>query len=594
MPNLDSIVIELDVGIPADDGVILRADVYRPTGSERVPVLLSYGPYGKGLHYEDGQPYQWQRMLEDDPTVLRGSTSLLYSWEVVDPEIWVPRGYAVVRVDSRGAGRSAGRMDLLSSRETLDLYGCVEWAGTRPWCTGRVGLTGISYYAINQWQVAALQPPHLAAMCAWEGASDLYREMAFNGGIWNCFTEAWYPNRVVPRQHGMGRRGLRSRVSGDFVAGPETLPDEVLMANRTDLPLEFRSHSLIDDFWADRMPDLSKIGVPCLSAANWGGTGLHLRGNVEGFMRAGSAQKWLEFHSGPHWSSFYTEEAVRLQQEFFDHFLLDRDNGWHNRPPVILEVRTVDGRNLKRAESAWPLPQTNWTRLHLDLSHGSLTEEIPTVPATLDYDPLVESLSFLTEPFATPMEVTGPVMARLYVSSETEDADLFLVLRVFDSAMKEVTFHGANAPHAPLSLGWLRLSHRELNAEVSTTYRPFHQHTRTLPGQANEIYAVDVEIWPTSLLIPSNYRLGLTIGGRDYQWPGAEEDHVTVSGVSATANPHQSGVGPFRHVNGLDRPPHVYGGRVSIHCSPGREPFVMLPVIPTESPELAGEDLFTS
>src|SRR5438309_131907 len=98
--------------------------------------------------------------IEGPPDVVAGSTSTYANWEVVDPERWVPDGYACVRVDSRGAGRSPGVMDMWSAREARDLYACVEWAARQPWSTGKIGLDGISYYAMNQWQVAALQPPH--------------------------------------------------------------------------------------------------------------------------------------------------------------------------------------------------------------------------------------------------------------------------------------------------------------------------------------------------------------------------------------------------------------------------------------------------
>src|SRR5690606_25658459 len=132
-------------------------------------VLLSYGPYGKGLPFQVGYETAWERLIGEHPEVGKGSTNRFQSWEVADPERWVPLGYACVRVDSRGAGRSPGQIDHFSPRETRDLYECVEWAGVMPWSTGKVGLSGISYYAVVQWQVAALRPPHLAAICAWEG-----------------------------------------------------------------------------------------------------------------------------------------------------------------------------------------------------------------------------------------------------------------------------------------------------------------------------------------------------------------------------------------------------------------------------------------
>ena len=168
----NGILVEWDVGIRMDDGLVLRADVFRPEGSGAYPVILSYGPYAKGLPFPEGYPDQWRRLTGEHPEVLRGSSARHQNWEVVDPEKWVPDGYACVRVDSRGAGRSPGFLDPFCARETRDFYLCIEWAGQQPWSNGKVGLLGISYYAINQWHVASLRPPHLAAMCPWEGAAD--------------------------------------------------------------------------------------------------------------------------------------------------------------------------------------------------------------------------------------------------------------------------------------------------------------------------------------------------------------------------------------------------------------------------------------
>ena len=122
-------------------------------------------------------------MIGKYPEIAEGSTNKYQNWEVVDPEKWVPDGYAIVRMDSRGAGRSPGMIEIWSPRESKDFYNCIEWAAAQPWSNGKIGLNGISYYAMNQWCVAALQPPHLAAICVWEGAADYYREIARHGGI---------------------------------------------------------------------------------------------------------------------------------------------------------------------------------------------------------------------------------------------------------------------------------------------------------------------------------------------------------------------------------------------------------------------------
>ena len=230
----DGMQIDWDVPIAMEDGVVLRADVYRPVKRGKYPVIMSYGPYGKWLHFEDGYETAWRRMVENHPDVPNGSTNKYQNWEVVDPEKWVPDGYACVRVDSRGCGRSPGYVELWSAREAKDFAQCIEWGGKQPWSNGKVGLNGISYYAMNQWQVASLNPKHLAAICIWEGAADFYRDVSHHGGILCTFLQNWYDMQVKTVQHGVGTRGYRSRMNGDWVAGPPTLTAEELGANRFD------------------------------------------------------------------------------------------------------------------------------------------------------------------------------------------------------------------------------------------------------------------------------------------------------------------------------------------------------------------------
>ncbi|MCL6592354.1 MAG: CocE/NonD family hydrolase, partial [Alicyclobacillus sp.] len=363
----DGMRIDWDVPIPMDDGLVLRADVFRPVADGQYPVILTYGPYGKGLSFQEGYPRQWKGLVERCPQVLEGSTNKYQNWETVDPEKWVPHGYVCVRVDSRGAGRSPGYLDPFSARETQDLYECIEWAGVQPWSNGKVGLLGISYYAMNQWQVAALQPPHLAAICPFEGASDWYRDATHHGGIVSTFWASWYPYQVINVQHGVGERGYRSAVTGELVSGPQTLSEEELACNRVDIGARIVASPLATDpYNRERAVDWSKVTVPLLSCANWGGLGLHARGNFEGFVRAASKQKWLEVHGWEHWTEFYTPYGIDLQRRFFDFFLKGEDNGWSNQPPVYLNIRYVDEHYEPRAEQAWPLPRTRWTKLYLN------------------------------------------------------------------------------------------------------------------------------------------------------------------------------------------------------------------------------------
>jgi predicted acyl esterase len=566
----DGMRVEWDVPIEMDDGVVLRADVFRPDADGRYPVLLSYGPYAKGLHFEDGYADQWRIMCEKHPDVPAGSTNKYQSWEIADPEKWVPHDYALVRVDSRGAGRSPGVIDCFSDREAQDLYLCVEWSGTQPWSSGKVGLSGISYYAVNQWQVAAKRPPHLAAICPWEGFADHYRDLGRHGGILSTFGENWYPAQVETVQHGLGARGQRSRVTGELVAGDETLSAEQLEAQRVDYGHKMLQHTLDDEHYRERTPDLTMIDVPLLSAGNWGGHGLHLRGNVEGYVQASSEHKWLEIHGLEHWIHYYTDYGRELQLAFFDRFLHGRDNGWDEQAPVILNVRHVDGTFVRRDEEAWPIPRTQWTRLYLDAAGGRLSRTPPAEPAQATYAPLDGELAFVLE-IEEDTEITGPMAAKLFVSTESEDADLFLVVRVFDPDGQEVTFQGALEPHSPFAHGWLRLSHRALDAERSTAYRPYHPHTEVEPAVPGEVHEVDVEIWPSCLVVPAGYRLELTVQGRDYRFSDEVE---RVSWFTMT------GVGPFKHDHPADRPAAKFGAPVTLHTGGSDHAYLLVPVIP--------------
>jgi predicted acyl esterase len=569
----DHMHIEWDVPITMDDGLVLRADVFRPAGDDRYPVLLSYGPYAKGLAFQDGYPSAWNRMVAEHPDVAYGSSNLYQSWEVVDPEKWVPHGYACVRVDSRGAGRSPGFIDPFSPRETKDFYQCIEWAGVQPWSSGKVGLNGISYYGINQWQVASLKPPHLTAMCIWEGAADWYRDMTHHGGILSTFWGHWYDMQVKTVQYGLGERGPVSRANGALVCGDVTLSDKELQAQRCEFGDEVLAHPLDDDYHRARSPVWESITVPFLSASNWGGQGLHPRGNFEGFMRAASQEKWLEAHGIEHWTHFYTDYGRELQKRFFDYYLKSKKNGWDQQPRVQLQVRHVD-RFVERHENEWPIARTQWKKFHLHPADHSLRREIPQENTAITYDAMGEGVTFLSAPFDAETEITGPMAARLFVSSSTRDADFFLIFRVYTPDLREVTFMGAIDPHTPIAQGWLRASHRKLDARLSLPYRPYHTHDEEQPLTPGEVVQLDIELWPSSIVVPAGHRIALTVHGRDYEF--AKSTGARLSNFKNELR----GCGPFLHDDPRDRPAAVFGGKNTLHFGAEREVFVLLPVIP--------------
>ena len=568
----DGMRIDWDVPIRMDDGIVLRADIFRPVDDGKYPAILSCGPYAKGLAFQDGYKSNWARMIAAYPEVAQGTTNKHQNWELVDPEKWVPDGYACVRVDSRGAGRSPGYLDCWSPRESLDFYHCIEWAAALPWSNGRIGLNGISYYAMNQWHVASLQPPHLAAICIWEGAADFYRDVSHHGGILCEFLGSWYPRQVKSVQHGVGERGARSRVTTELVAGPDTFSDEVLAKNRADLGDDVRSRPLDGPFYRERSPVYDKITVPLLSAGNWGGQGLHPRGNFEGYLAAASTQKWLEVHGDTHFSPFYSNRGMALQKRFFGHFLKDEKTGWDRQPPVELQVRHPGEKFVTRAETEWPLARTTWTKFYLDPDDRSLRPE-PAAGPTIDYEATGDGVTFLAPPSSEEREITGPVAARLCVSSSTSDADVFVALRVFAPDGKEVLFIGSNDPRVPVGLGWLRASQRKLDPARSRPWRPYHSHDAVWPLKPEEPVELDIEIWPTSIVVPAGHRVGLTVRGRDYQNDGSGPP-------IADAMYPMRGVGPFTHGDPQDRPPEIFGGLNRLHFAPGKPSFVLLPIIP--------------
>lgn len=571
----DGMQIDWDAPITMDDGTVLRADVFRPVGDGKYPAIMSYGPYGKGLAFQDGYKTAWEIMCKENPDAVSGTSNKYQSWEVVDPEKWVPDGYAVVRVDSRGAGRSPGYLAHNNKRENDDFHQCIEWAAAQPWCSGKVGLNGISYFGASQWRAAATQPPHLAAICVWEGWVDNFRDSARHGGIICVFRKNWQDMQVKTVQHGVGERGARSKLTGELVCGPETLSEEELVKNRENMWGEYLARPLDSDYYRERTGDLSKVKVPLLSTANWGGQGLHTRGNFEGFVRAASEQKWLEAHGGSHWAPFYTDYGVGLQKKFFNYFLKGEQNGWDKQPKVQLNVRHPGEKFVLRHENEWPLARTQWTNFYLDTDGMKLAPTPPATEQTMSYDALGDGLVFSTGPLAQETEITGPSALKVFISNSTTNTDIFAVITVYDPQGKEVVFKGALDPHTPIAQGWLRASHRKLDPKLTLPYRPYHAHDEDQPLKPGEVYELDVEIWPTCIVVPKGYTVKLLLRGKDYVYDGE------IATLSNMKNPMR-GCGPFEHDDETDRPPAIFGGKVTLHTGPRHQSAVLLPIIPAK------------
>ena len=504
------IVIEKDVDVPMRDGARLRADVFRPDAAGRFPAILNLGPYQKDK-------------LWIPPDNLEEKPNPLMNWETINPHWWVPKGYAAVRVDGRGSGKSPGQCEPWSLAESIDFYDAIEWAAAQPWCSGKIGLSGISYFAINQWFVANHQPPSLAAIIPWEGFADLYRDALFHGGLLSLFMPNWYLAHFM--HHLVGRASRH-------------IPD-AWQVNA----LHFWLHNSLDSgAFRGAQTQWDKITVPMLSVGNWTGMGLHLRGNTEAFMRAAGPHKKLRIHAGTHVHPFYSEDGRRDQLRFFDCWLKGIDNGVMDEPPVKLAIRTGADQFEWRHEQEWPLKRTRWTKFYFDLSKpapalGELVSKNPdkcdsrTYAATslgsmgstsaassqvmTGVPPPDMGHSLETPPLPHDIEVTGPIAAVLWVSSSSEDMDLFLTIRNIAPDGSDVMETGQQGRQVPVAKGWLRVSHRELDEKLSLPYRPYHRHQRRLYLAPGEVVEVHVEIWPTSMVFKKGHRIRLDVQPRD-------------------------------------------------------------------------------
>ncbi|KAF5645333.1 hypothetical protein F25303_5640 [Fusarium sp. NRRL 25303] len=509
------------VPLKAGDGLV-RLNVYRPKGVDKVPVLVTYGPYGKDIWYQDFHPKSFSEVNPQHK-------SQHSAWETPDPGFWTKHGYAIVRADERGLGQSTGKLDTMSRGTSEAFFDVVEWAAEQPWSSGKVGLLGISYYAGSQWRVAARKPKGLSAIVPWEGMSDYYRDRCRHGGILsNAFIKFWWNRQVITNQY--GRPGRKARNWGpDTIEGD--LPEEELEANRQDQTIDNQVNRFRDEaYYASKEYDMGDIEVPLLSVGNWGGILLHLRGNIEGYIHAGSKFKYLRLITGRHDLPFYYEEEVEIQRSFLDAFLKGEDRvGWSQEgkvAPVSLVLRKGNvGFNdaekekayPRREENEWPIARTQYKKLFLTPEQGLSWDEPKTERKKISYKALgtlekPEVVQFSTPAFEAETEITGHVVAHLNVSVSPDpsgptpsDIDLFVTLRHFDPSGQEVFYTGTAGDPVPLTKGWLRVSLRKVDSEhpKHRDWLPHRNYTSkdVQPVIQGEVYGVDIEVWPTNVIV---------------------------------------------------------------------------------------------
>ncbi|MFO1467438.1 MAG: CocE/NonD family hydrolase [Steroidobacteraceae bacterium] len=517
----DGVLIERDVTVTLRTGLKVQSDVFRLPDRDDLPAIICYAPFGKHPHIDlktafAGSDIPFDRLSPHTP------------FEVFDPIRWAREGFALCIVDAVGNWYSEGKACFFSRAEAESGHDIVEWFAARPWCNGKVGWGAVSYYAMTAWSVAALRPPHLAAILPWDGASDIYRECLFSGGIpIASLTHNW----MLLTGYGL---------------------DEV-----EDTEAATFEHPLYDEFWRSRVADWSRIQVPTYAVTEWSNN-LHLRGTLEAWKQLGSERKYLDINGGKEWAEFYSEWGFERQRAFLGEFLKGESNGVSRWSPVRIALRE-DGQTWRfREERAWPLQRAQHVALYLDATDHSLRPAQPAAAAETRYLSTDESQrAVFDHRFGSRTEITGHSKLRLWIAVDgTNDADLFVAIQKLDRSGQVVPFvYSQMFNDGPAAFGWLRASHRELDLERSRPEQPWHRHERRLWLTHLQPVAVDIEIWPTNILFEAGETLRLVIQGSDiHKAPGSRFE--------------------LRHW-----PLHNYGNHI-IHTGGSFDSHLLIPVIP--------------
>lgn len=522
------IVLDKDIAVTLRDGVTIYVDVLRPAGTEAVPVIVAWSPYGKGQGTSASVMGVFGMVGLDN-----GIVSGLEKFEGPDPAYWCAQGYAICNPDIRGVANSDGDSVLWDRQEGRDCYDLIEWLALQQWCTGKVAMSGTSYLAVSQWFTAAEQPPHLAAINPWEGVSDVYRDLVMRGGM---------PDTGFAQQ----------------------LQDNSFYGNgqKEDILTEAEQYPLTNDLWKNKIPRFDQITAPAYVVASYSNT-LHTAGTFRAWRRMASQQKWLRIHNSQEWPDYYDEANREDLRRFFDHFLKGVDNGWEETPRVrysVLDLEGGDRANLPAEE--FPPTDVTSTKYYLDSRSRALTTEAPSSEATVAYN--TESnpglVSFITR-FDEETVLVGYPKAHLWVEAkDSDDMDLFILAQKLDAhgtplqeftvpnhsaQAHDITEHGASILRYKGSDGRLRVSMRHLDKTLSTDDVPAHSFDRIEKLSPGQVVNVDIDLLPIGLAFHPGEGLRFIISGRNLlgtMMPGIREYTPANSGehIIHTGGEHAS------------------------------------------------------
>ena len=474
-----------DVHIPTRDGSYLSANIYMPSQVGTFPALLSLHPARKDVLCKDGYMHIQFRFARQ-PGKINFSDET--SFEAPDPNFWASNGYVVINIDKRGFGLSpkgSSPQKFFDQDEIENLYDAVEWAGVQPWSNGNVGLLGVSYLAINQYKVAAMNPPHLKAICPWEGVSDLYKDWFYPGGVREDGFTPFFSGRIQQFGYAMNLRD------------------------------EQTEHQTRDDWWKSFVVDYEKITVPMLNCISFASQMMHTRGSDRVYKRAGSAHKWLYTHRGGEWTAYYSTEVNALMLKFFNHFLKGIDNGMLEHPKVRLEIREF-GDEVKevRYEKQFPPENVVWKPFYLDGQNSALSVHSTVPDSDVSFDLAKDSFHY-SYIFERDTEIIGPMKLTLYVELEgCNDANLFAGIQKFHNG-KEINFDGTYGfPNDIVTKTAQRVALRRVNQTLSTPYSPEHDFDTIEMLPKGEVVKMELQLEPSATYFRKGDELRLVVQGR--------------------------------------------------------------------------------
>ena len=497
---------ERNTKVTMSDGIKIDLDIFRPEGKGKFPALLGISPFYKEIQSEHIWPAATRsRRINGVPDACL---------ETANIDFFVRRGYVNIIGSVRGSGQSEGEFQYLSPREIQDTYEIIEWAAKQPWCNGNVGMIGLGYYGAHQPLVAQLKPPHLKALTPIGTFWDNYRHFWKPGGVLQRGFLRWLVSKdnfdlkaeksVLLEK--LGEKGYQNLIDQaladpDIQASPEIMDalknyKTVGNVNYLDLVLQ----PLMNKYWEERGSDLdfNKIEVPAyLGAAGH-------RPSVCYYWPDFKMPRKLVYFPPAYLDRPYYQFSWELLR-WFDYWLKGIENGIMEEPPIKIYVR---GEDEWISADEYPVKGTRWIpfNLHENKSLGEMEPWPEAKSAFYEDNPKKRgNLKYYSAPIVEKTEVIGPPVLNLFASCTNSDMILRATIYDVDPSGKEIE----------LNNGWLKASHRELDAKKSKPWLPVHTHTNPQALTPGEVYEFSLDIWPIANLFKPGHRIMLKISSSD-------------------------------------------------------------------------------